>query len=123
MGVRSIQTACGAHYRKPITDKQVQDIWRTVNFMGMDIENISTPLLRTWRHKSRKSVYQEIGRGNLQISKETLAKLGVFHSERIALALDGVDVVIYQSLSDASFWVRLVSEFEDGRFKELPYNE
>ena len=72
-----------------------------------------------WSHKKRGSMYKELGRGKLQISKETLAGLGLFHAERAALKLDMIEVVVYKAYSDDSIWVRTTSEFEDGRFEEL----
>jgi hypothetical protein len=56
-----------------------------------------------WRHKKRGTEYDEIARGLLQV---TLA------------AGDNEPVVIYCG-DDGRYWVRPVSEFEDGRFEVI----
>jgi hypothetical protein len=61
-----------------------------------------------WRHKKRGSIYRIIGRGHMQINVPEV---------------DMVEVVIYQSVTDESIWVRPVSEFEDGRFESLSGHE
>lgn len=60
--------------------------------------------MRRWRHKKRGTFYTEIGRGRMQCT-------GPIY--------DMLPVVIYQSESDGSLWVRFESEFEDGRFEEV----
>lgn len=56
-----------------------------------------------WRHKKRGTTYTEMGRARLQVDGP----------------LDMADVVIYQSNTDGSMWVRPVTEFEDGRFERV----
>ena len=60
--------------------------------------------MRRWRHKKRGSEYTEIGRGKLQTADGTRL-------------FDMTDMVIYHHAPSHSFWVRSVSEFEDGRFE------
>lgn len=56
-----------------------------------------------WRHKKRGSTYTEIARATFQCTGSSL---------------DEEPVVIYQA-ADGDFWVRLVAEFEDGRFERI----
>lgn len=56
-----------------------------------------------WRHLKRGSTYQEIGRGELQLS-----------SERVLV--EGDRFVAYKS-EDNRLWFRYESEFDDGRFE------
>lgn len=64
--------------------------------------------LRLWMHVTRRSVYEELFRGTLQMS-------GTTH--------DMSPVTVYRSLSDGSIWVRKTSEFMDGRFEEVTNGE
>ncbi len=60
---------------------------------------------RRWRHKRRGSTYTEIGRGQLQ----TIT----------AAVMEGCRLVAYIG-DDGKLWFRPETEFEDGRFDELP---
>lgn len=55
-----------------------------------------------WRHKTRGTIYVEIGRGTMQDISD----------------LDNEPVVIYRG-DDGRLWVRTVDEFEDGRFERV----
>lgn len=70
-----------------------------------------------WRHVKRGTVYVEIGRGKFQISKRPGGYPVTSDFGEVLGALDYEPVVIYQSVDDQQVWVRLVSEFEDGRFE------
>lgn len=59
--------------------------------------------VRRWRHKKRGTVYEEIGRAELQMSQDML--------------VDGSSMVVYRG-DDGKLWVRWEEEFEDGRFEE-----
>lgn len=61
--------------------------------------------MRRFRHKKRGTTYKVIGVGQIQSD--------------VPLT-DSEYVVIYQSEADGHFWARRMSEFEDGRFEELP---
>lgn len=56
-----------------------------------------------WRHKKRDTVYEEIGRAQLQMSTEVV---------------EGSELVIYRG-SDGKLWAREAGEFEDGRFERV----
>jgi hypothetical protein len=62
---------------------------------------------KRWRHLKRGTVYEEIGRGELQMSADLV---------------DGSAMVIYRG-DDGRLWVREEGEFEDGRFAALPVGE
>jgi hypothetical protein len=70
---------------------------------------VATPAIseRRVRHKKRNSTYRVIGSASLQTDKP-LSDMQI--------------VVVYQSETNGHIWVRPVSEFEDGRFEELPAN-
>jgi hypothetical protein len=56
-----------------------------------------------WRHLKRGTVYEIIGRGELQMGSDLV---------------DGSSMVVYRG-EDGRIWVREESEFEDGRFERL----
>jgi hypothetical protein len=59
----------------------------------------------THRHRKRGTLYQEIGRGELQVSE--------------SLVSDGTELVVYQG-EDGKLWFRPVDEFDDpNRFDRL----
>lgn len=59
---------------------------------------------RRWRHKKRGTVYEEIGRAELQTSEDYV--------------VEGDTVVVYRG-EDGKLWAREALEFEDGRFEEI----
>jgi hypothetical protein len=59
---------------------------------------------KRWRHVKRGTVYEEIGRAELQIATLDL--------------VDGSDLVIYRG-EDGKLWARQEDEFLDGRFVEI----
>jgi hypothetical protein len=61
------------------------------------------PTLPRWLHKERQSVYIEIARG-------------LFQNSTGGRYFDNCNVVIYRG-EDGRHWVRLQSEFDDGRFE------
>lgn len=63
----------------------------------------STDAWPQYRHKKRGTTYTLMGRAKMQIDGP----------------LDMAEVVVYQSNSDGSMWVRPVAEFEDGRFERI----
>lgn len=56
-------------------------------------------------HVKRGSTYRVIGRGAIQTDTPLT---------------DYAEVVVYQCEADGKLWVRPISEFEDGRFAEMP---
>ena len=58
-----------------------------------------------WRHKKRRTIYEEIGRAKLQASD-----VGGFSDHQL--------MVVYRG-EDGQLWVRPEDEFEDGRFERL----
>lgn len=56
-----------------------------------------------WRHKQRGTVYEEVGRAELQSR---------------APSWDGLPMVVYRG-EDGKLWVREQLEFEDGRFERV----
>lgn len=56
-----------------------------------------------WRHRKRGSVYQEIGRAQLQSSEPIT---------------EGSVVVVYRA-ADGRLWARPATEFDDGRFEKM----
>lgn len=67
---------------------------------------MSNSTTRRWRHKKRGSVYEEIGRAEVQI-----ATLGTILRE-------GDKLVVYRG-ENGKLWARPEDEFEDGRFEEI----
>ncbi len=57
------------------------------------------------------TVYQSTTDGTLRVELRD--------SGPLPPALDGCEVVIYQSIDNGSDWVRSISEFHDGRFERL----
>jgi uncharacterized coiled-coil protein SlyX len=57
-----------------------------------------------YQHVKRGTIYQEFGRGQIQTDTPLT---------------DYAEVVIYRGEHDGRFWVRPVSEFDDGRFAAL----
>ena len=57
-----------------------------------------------WRHVERGTVYEEIGRAELQAAMDLI---------------EGDTLVIYRG-EDGKLWARQEDEFEDGRFEALP---
>ena len=62
---------------------------------------LAMPATERVQHVKRGSTYRVIGRGKVQTDTPLS---------------DYAEVVIYQGEADDLFWVRPVSEFEDGRF-------
>lgn len=56
--------------------------------------------MKRWRHKVRGTIYTEIGRAELQMSRDLV---------------EGATLVIYRG-EDGKLWARQEDEFEDGRF-------
>ncbi len=63
-------------------------------------------MTKQWKHKKRGTLYKEIGLGTLQASCRDLIE-------------DDCKVMIYQG-EDGQLWVREITEFNDGRFEEVP---
>lgn len=59
-----------------------------------------------YRHKKRQSQYELTGPGRMQL-------------EEGAVISDMSEIMVYRDTTDGSLWVRLKSEFEDGRFEKL----
>lgn len=98
------------------------EIWRPADVATVGVRDIETrgnfdakPIrgqagrqrfrLGFWRHKERMKDYNEIGRGELQMSTPVVLK----EKDRL---------VCYRGL-DGKFWFRLEAEFDDGRFERL----
>jgi hypothetical protein len=65
-----------------------------------------------WRHKTRGTVYREIGRGELQFGGDP--------NDAIDRLKEGDRLVAYQSEQiDGRLWFRPEREFDDGRFEKL----
>lgn len=73
-----------------------------------------------YTHKKRGTNYRELFHGTMQVSAADVADPVL--REAMVEHFDGKPVVVYQSESDSDRPpdVRLVSEFEDGRFEKLP---
>lgn len=64
-----------------------------------------TAKLTRYRHKKRGTTYEVIGRGILQATEPPI---------------EGDQMVAYKSVETGDIWFRPETEFEDGRFEELP---
>lgn len=79
-------------------------------------------LIPRFRHLKTGGVYRVLATSRLQISPGTLFLLGVNTDDRcilLAKSLDMQEVTTYVSEQDNSMWVRLTSEFNDGRFEAI----
>jgi hypothetical protein len=68
------------------------------------------------RHKERKTQYRVMGTVTLQCSPE-FCKATPWLIVKAQQPIDGEVWVLYQSVDDASLFVRPIHEFEDGRFE------
>jgi hypothetical protein len=67
--------------------------------------------VRRVRHKKRGTTYRVLHGAVMQSTH--------WHDHHFKVPADGRTVVVYQSESDGSVWVRPASEFEDGRFENI----
>lgn len=58
--------------------------------------------IKTWRHKKRGTLYQELCEGELQIASDIVLKEG--------------DILKVYFDPNGKIWIREKNEFEDGRF-------
>lgn len=71
----------------------------------------TTEAVRRVRHKKRGTTYRVLHGAVMQSSH--------WHDALFRGPSDGRTVVVYQSESDGSVWVRPATEFEDGRFENI----
>ena len=65
-----------------------------------------------WRHKKRGTTYEVLFEATLQMMNNQR------HCD-----LDDARCIVYKSLEDGRYWVRLKTEFMDGRFTEIDEEE
>lgn len=59
-----------------------------------------------YRHKKRGTIYEVVGRAELQLSN-------------VDRALEEGDVIVFYKDDHGNLWAREESEFDDGRFESL----
>ena len=72
-----------------------------------------------YRHKKRGTEYEFIAKAKLQASNLCVEGWDDVWQTSTFKPLDMVDVAIYRSLEDNEYWVRLWSEWTDGRFEKV----
>jgi hypothetical protein len=95
------QVCCFADDYDQSREEMITEI---LNALARDAAGVDGVASERWRHVKRGTVYEVIGRGELQMSLDAL--------------VDGSSMVVYRG-DDGRIWVREESEFEDGRFEKL----